>query len=45
MGMAVGCALANWVGNNGQGPLSAIIVVAVLAYIIVVLKPFKLKLW
>ena len=42
---AVGCALANWVGNNGQGPLSAIIVVAVLAYIILVLKPFKLNLW
>jgi hypothetical protein len=37
---AVGCALANYVGNHGQGPLSAAIVVAVLAYIVLVLKPF-----
>ena len=42
---AVGCALANYVGNHGQGPLSAAIVVAVLAYILIVLKPFDLKLW
>jgi hypothetical protein len=37
---AVGCAFANYVGNHGQGPLSALIVVAVLAYIVLVLKPF-----
>jgi hypothetical protein len=37
---AVGCALANYVGNHGQGPLSALIVVAVLAYVALVLKPF-----
>jgi len=42
---AVGCALANYVGNQGQGPLSAAIVVAVLAYIVLVLKPFGLKFW
>jgi len=42
---AVGCAIANYVGNHGQGPLSAAIVVAVLAYIVLVLKPFDLKLW
>jgi hypothetical protein len=41
---AVGCAIANYVGNKGQGPLSALIVVAVLVYIVLVLKPFKLKL-
>lgn len=42
---AVGCALANWVGNppQNQGPLSALIVVGVLAYIVLVLKPFNLK--
>ncbi len=40
---AVGCALANYVGNHGQGPLSAAIVVAVLIYIAVVLKPFNIK--
>jgi Na+/H+-dicarboxylate symporter len=37
---AVGCAVANYVGNQGQGPMSALIVVAVLAYIVLVLKPF-----
>ena len=42
---AVGCAVANYVGNHGYGPLSAAIVVGVLAYIVVVLKPFGLKLW
>jgi hypothetical protein len=42
---AVGCAIANYVGNHGQGPLSAAIVVAVLAYILIVLKPFDLKFW
>jgi hypothetical protein len=40
---AVGCALANYVGNHGQGPLSALIVVAVLVYIALVLRPFDLK--
>ncbi len=40
---AVGCALANYVGNHGQGLLSALLVVAVLAYIALVLKPFNLK--
>ena len=40
---AVGCALANYVGNHGQGPLSAVIVVAVLVYIALVLRPFDLK--
>ena len=42
---AVGCAFANYAGNEGQGPLSAAIVVAFLAYIFLVLKPFNLKLW
>ena len=37
---AIGCALANYVGNHGQGPLSAAIIVAVLAYVVLVLKPF-----
>jgi hypothetical protein len=39
---AVGCALANYVGNHGQGVVSALIVVAVLAYIVLVLKPFDM---
>lgn len=37
---AVGCAVANYVGNEGQGPLSALIVVGVLIYIVLILKPF-----
>jgi hypothetical protein len=41
---AIGCACANYVGNHGQGPLSAAIVVAVLVYILLVLKPFGFKL-
>ena len=40
---SVGCAAANYVGNQGQGVLSAVIVVGVLAYIALVLKPFDLK--
>ena len=40
----VGCAFANYVGNEGQGTLSFLIVLAVLAYIALVLKPFDLRL-
>ena len=40
---AIGCAVANYAGNKGQGPLSAVIMVAVLVYIVLVLKPFKQK--
>lgn len=40
---AIGCAVANYVGNQGYGPASAAIVVGVLAYIVLVLKPFGLK--
>lgn len=40
----LGCALANYVGNEGHGPLSAGIVIAVLFYIALVLKPFDLRL-
>ncbi len=41
---AIGCAVANYAGNHGQGVLSAAIVVGVLAYIVFVLKPFGFKL-
>lgn len=37
---AIGCAVANYVGNHGQGPLSIVMVVAVMIYIVLVLKPF-----
>lgn len=43
---AVGCAAANWVGNppQNQGLISFLIVLGVLVYIGLVLKPFGLKL-
>lgn len=37
---AIGCALANYVGNEGYGLPSFIIVVVVLVYIVLILKPF-----
>jgi hypothetical protein len=42
---AIGCAVANYVGNQGQGAASALIVIGVILYIIMVLKPFGLDLW
>jgi hypothetical protein len=40
---ALGCAVANWLGNDGRD-LGAIAVLGVaVAYIFVVLKPFPLK--
>lgn len=41
---SVGCAVANYAGNHGQGLLSFMIVVAVIGYIALVLKPFNLRL-
>ena len=37
---AVGCAVANYAGNHGQGPLGTVILVAVAIYIVLILKPF-----
>lgn len=37
---AIGCALANWLGNNGYALFGALLCVAVLAYIVHILKPF-----
>lgn len=42
---AVGCAIANYLGNHDQGLISYLVVVAVLVYIVLVLKPFGIKLW
>ena len=39
----IGCALANYVGNQGHGAIAFGIVVVVLVYIAYVLKPFNLK--
>jgi hypothetical protein len=37
---AFGCALANWLGNHEQPVFAGLTIVAVVAYSIVVLKPF-----
>ncbi|RAK66564.1 XrtV sorting system accessory protein [Phenylobacterium kunshanense] len=39
---SVGCAVANWFGNEGNGLVSFLIVAGVLLYIALVLKPFGL---
>jgi putative exporter of polyketide antibiotics len=38
---ALGCALANWLGNNHQELLAVIVIAAVVAYTLLVLKPFS----
>ncbi|MHB8528233.1 MAG: XrtV sorting system accessory protein [Caulobacteraceae bacterium] len=40
---AIGCAVANYVGNHGEGVLAWVIILAVLTYILYVLKPFSHK--
>jgi len=39
----IGCALANYVGNEGHGAAAFAIIVAVVAYVAYVLKPFNLR--
>lgn len=41
---AVGCALANWLGNQHQDILAVATILAVVAYVLYVLKPFNQKL-
>jgi hypothetical protein len=40
---AGGCALANYVGNEGHGIVAALIILAVILYSYFILKPFKFK--
>jgi hypothetical protein len=40
---AVGCAVANYLGNEGFGLPAVVVVVATLGYIYYVLKPFERK--
>jgi len=40
---AVGCAVANWFGNQHQEQIGAAIVIGVIAYVLLVLRPFNLK--
>ena len=37
----IGCALANYVGNEGHGAAAFAIIIAVAAYVVYVLKPFN----
>lgn len=37
---SVGCAVANYLGNGGHHVLAVAVIVAALAYTVVVLKPF-----
>lgn len=41
LGAGAGCAVADYLGNHGQGPLAALLLVATLAFIIICLKPFN----
>ena len=40
---AVGCAVANYLGNHGQGVIALVIILAVIGYTLYVLKPFTQK--
>ena len=38
---ALGCAGANYLGNNGYGIVAIAVLVATVAYVVIVLKPLK----
>lgn|GEM_PF-304292 len=38
---ALGCAIANYLGNHGQGLIAAALIAGVVAYVLYVLKPFN----
>ncbi|MEN2785579.1 XrtV sorting system accessory protein [Sphingomonas qilianensis] len=40
---AIGCALSNWLGNNGHAAASIAVLAASIAYVFIVLKPFPTK--
>jgi hypothetical protein len=40
---AIGCAVANYLGNKGLDVAAGVLLAAVVAYSVVVLKPFPLK--
>lgn len=42
---SVGCAVANYCGNHQQEQLGAALIIGVVIYIALVLKPFNLKFW
>lgn len=38
---SIGCAVANYLGNHGQGLIAGVIIAAVIGYVFFVLKPFN----
>jgi hypothetical protein len=43
LGAGVGCAAANYFGNHGQDAAAILLIVAALAVIFFILKPFKFR--
>lgn len=43
LGAGVGCAVANYFGNHGQDLIAILLLVATFVFIMICLKPFKLK--
>jgi len=43
LGAGVGCAVANYLGNHGQGILATLLLVATVVFIVIWLKPFRMK--
>lgn len=41
LGAGVGCAVANYIGNEGQDAIAIVAILATLAFILIVLKPIK----
>lgn len=39
LGAGVGCAVANYIGNEGQHAIAVVAIIATLAFIFIVLKP------
>lgn len=40
---AIGCAASNWFGNNGHAVVAIVILLASVAFVFLVLKPFARK--
>jgi hypothetical protein len=40
---AIGCAVANYLGNHDQQVIAAILIIAIVGYVIFVMKPFGQK--
>jgi len=43
LGAGVGCAVANYFGNHGQDLIAIVLLAATVVFIILCLKPFKLR--